>query len=92
MTAGAVRRWILGESIPNQSSLKVLADLARVPPAWLRYGDVAISEKASGGDRTDPVEPWILNVIADVSRLSPSDHATVIALVEILVKRGAKKN
>lgn len=39
----AVRRWLLGEAIPTQDRLQVLAEWLEVDPHWLRFG-----EKLSG--------------------------------------------
>lgn len=39
----AARRWLLGEAIPTQDRLQVLAEWLEVDPHWLRFG-----EKLSG--------------------------------------------
>lgn len=38
MTLRGVRRWLLGESLPKQDKLLVLAEWLRTPPQQLRYG------------------------------------------------------
>ncbi len=38
MTLHGVRRWLLGESLPKQDKLLVLAEWLRIPPQDLRYG------------------------------------------------------
>ncbi len=38
MTLHGVRRWLLGESLPKQDKVLVLAEWLRVPPQQLRYG------------------------------------------------------
>ena len=38
MTLHGVRRWLLGESLPKQDKVLVLAEWLRVPPHQLRYG------------------------------------------------------
>lgn len=38
MTLHGVRRWLLGESLPKQDKLLVLAEWLRIPPQELRYG------------------------------------------------------
>ena len=35
----AVRRWLLGESVPTQDRLQVLAEWLNVDPHWLRFGE-----------------------------------------------------
>lgn len=39
MTLHGVRRWLLGESLPRQDKLEVLALWLRIPPHELRYGE-----------------------------------------------------
>jgi hypothetical protein len=38
MTLHGVRRWLLGESLPKQDKVEVLAEWLRIPPQQLRYG------------------------------------------------------
>jgi hypothetical protein len=38
MTLHGVRRWLLGESLPRQDKVLVLAEWLRIPPQQLRYG------------------------------------------------------
>lgn len=38
MTLHGVRRWLLGESLPRQDKVEVLAEWLRIPPQQLRYG------------------------------------------------------
>ncbi len=35
------RRWLVGETIPQQVRLECLARWLEVAPSWLRYGEVA---------------------------------------------------
>ena len=39
VTFQAVRRWLRGESLPEQDKLQVLARWLDVEPHWLRFGD-----------------------------------------------------
>lgn len=39
MTLHGVRRWLLGETLPSQDKLVVLADWLGVPPHILRFGE-----------------------------------------------------
>ena len=38
MTLHGVRRWLLGESLPRQDKILVLAEWLRIAPQQLRYG------------------------------------------------------
>lgn len=39
ITFQAVRRWLRGDSIPNQDKLQLLAKWLRIDPHYLRYGE-----------------------------------------------------
>jgi transcriptional regulator with XRE-family HTH domain len=39
MTLHGVRRWLLGETLPSQDKLLVLAEWLGVPPHVLRFGE-----------------------------------------------------
>lgn len=39
MTLHGVRRWLLGEAMPSQDKLMVLAEWLRIPPQELRFGE-----------------------------------------------------
>jgi len=43
MTLHGVRRWLLGETLPSQDKLLVLAEWLAVPPQTLLFGDAATS-------------------------------------------------
>lgn len=39
VTVHAARKWLVGESIPTQEKLRLLAEWLSVSVQWLRYGD-----------------------------------------------------
>ncbi len=39
VTVQAVRKWLLGDVIPTQDKLQVLAEWLQVDPHWLRFGE-----------------------------------------------------
>lgn len=53
MTLHGVRRWLLGEALPKQDKLMVLAEWLRIPPQQLRYGteiDARIKQESARWD------------------------------------------
>lgn len=39
VTAQAVRKWLLGESLPSQDKVRTLASWLEISPHWLRFGE-----------------------------------------------------
>ncbi|WP_279628403.1 transcriptional regulator [Vreelandella songnenensis] len=52
ITFQAVRRWLRGDSIPNQDKLQLLAKWLRIDPHYLRYGE------GSANNVSEPSAPW----------------------------------
>jgi hypothetical protein len=48
-----VRRWLLGETLPSQDKLVVLAEWLSVPPHLLRFGEEVGSRIAERRERWD---------------------------------------
>lgn len=51
VTFQAVRRWLRGESLPEQDKLQVLARWLNVEPHWLRFGDGVSSAVSADAKR-----------------------------------------
>ncbi|MEN9843560.1 MAG: hypothetical protein RLZZ612_1389 [Pseudomonadota bacterium] len=47
VTVHAVRNWLIGQSLPNQDKLVVLADWLRIDPQTLRFGDTPSSKSVA---------------------------------------------
>lgn len=86
----AARKWLMGEAIPAQEKLRVLADWLGVSPEWLRFGqsqsyrrDASVAPMALG----EPSDVEML--LSKLARLSPENRALIMALVDKLLG-GAK--
>jgi len=53
MTLHGVRRWLLGETLPSQDKLLVLAEWLGVPPQTLLFGEQAVARVAQRKPRWD---------------------------------------
>lgn len=91
VTVHAVRKWLLGESIPVQDKLRLLAAWLKVDVTWLRYGDE--SQQHAGFDAQSLVNSHQdLQLIEDLQLLD--DHHRQIAqqVVRALLHLNARKN
>lgn len=82
LSVHAVRKWVVGESIPSQERLLVLASWLAVSHAWLRYGDelrVTASLPAYHQSAEDA------SLLLDIKRLDSGDLNLVRELVNLLL-------
>lgn len=42
VTAQAVRKWLLGKSLPSQDKIRTLAMWLEISPHWLRFGEAEL--------------------------------------------------
>lgn len=43
VTVHAARKWLIGEAIPTQARLQIIANWLGISAAWLRFGDAGNS-------------------------------------------------
>lgn len=53
VTVNAVRKWLMGESIPTQEKIQTLSHILNIVPEWLRFGT---------GSMTTEEQPVSLNI------------------------------
>lgn len=86
VTVHAVRKWMVGEAIPGQEKLVVLARWLAVNPEWLRFGDV---HHAMPPVRRLGTEDQVL--LQDLAMLDADGKTAVRALVAILLNAMAQR-
>jgi len=80
VTPHATRKWLLGESIPAQARLRVLARWLGVSAEWLRFGEGAMSVTAS-----DEPQPEVdFQLAREIAALSAPHREVVRELVRAL--------
>jgi transcriptional regulator with XRE-family HTH domain len=95
VTVNAVRKWMLGESMPTLDKMQVLADLLGVSQDWLRWGVVQ-------GATTNEAQPLyikqsrpdgssVLSLTQDVRLLTESHLKLVQALVTAMLVEQKQK-
>lgn len=77
ITSHAARKWLMGEAIPTQDRLQVLADWLSVSPSWLRYGEDDIDGKKKARDMT--AQEWRL--VQGFRRLTDKQKAGLLTMV-----------
>jgi hypothetical protein len=90
ITLHAARKWIIGESIPTQEKLKVLAAWLGVSAVWLRYGEEIETTAPKKSLRVDEKTQRDLN--EKVARLNRHHRHIVMGMVDFLLKLQQKQN
>jgi transcriptional regulator with XRE-family HTH domain len=89
ITVHAARKWLVGEAIPTQEKLRMIAQWLGVPADWLRFGGAeAPGAQTDGGARFESAD---VKLIADLQRLD--EHYQVIAreMIRMLVRINRQK-
>jgi hypothetical protein len=77
------RKWLLGEAIPTQEKLVVLAHMLGVTADWLRFGDATRVMQQQVPTAFDKQE---LALLSDMARLSARDQRLVRQLVGVMLR------
>ena len=86
----AARKWLMGESIPTQDKLRLLAAWLGVSAEWLRFGEGGSAAKhAAQSDRAHYNSPDI-ELIGNINLLN-TEHKQVVREVVLTLLRLEKK-
>jgi hypothetical protein len=77
VTTHAARKWLMGEAIPTQDRIQVLAEWLNVSASWLRFGDDGVDSQKKMKDMT--AQEWRL--VEGFRRLTEKQKAGLLALV-----------
>ena len=90
ITVHAARKWLVGEAIPTQEKLRMIAQWLGVPADWLRFGG-AEGEPAANGNgeahngqaRFDSAD---VKLVADLQRLDEHHRQIAREFIRMLVR------
>ena len=86
MTIHGARKWLLGEAIPTQERIHILALWLNLNPAWLRYGDADNSRYLVENAQAPGLTVEQLMLIHDVMSLPPAAQLIVRDLVNSFMR------
>ena len=85
VTSHAARKWLVGEAIPTQERILVIAKWLNVNASWLRFGEAENAEKlAAQGLESVLLSKVESDLVRNVSGLSKLSQVIVYELVESL--------
>lgn len=84
ITAHAARKWLMGESIPTQERLRILAAWLGVSASWLRLGDTPVIQEPSALSANEQL------LIKNYRKLSALQRRQLLALIGTMAGKRAK--
>ena len=88
ITAHAARKWLMGEAIPTQDRIKILADWLNVSPSWLRFGE----DDIDGRKNTRDITAQEMRLVQGFRRLTDKQKAGLLTMVPSIPAAGSKKS
>lgn len=86
VTIHAARKWLVGESIPTQDKLRILAQWLGVTAEWLRFGDAAEQSEVTMLNVGEPTSE-AGRLLADLLELDPYHRQLAHDFVSMLAKK-----
>lgn len=87
ITVHAARKWLVGEAIPTQEKLRMIAHWLGVPADWLRFGGAdATAPNAEGANGSARFESADVKLIADLQRLDEHHRQLAREFIRMLVR------
>jgi hypothetical protein len=87
VTTHAARKWLMGEAIPTQDRIQVLAEWLNVSASWLRFGEEGIDGNKKTKDMT--AQEWRL--VEGFRLLTDKQQAAVLTMVLAIPAAGPKR-
>ncbi len=92
ITVHAARKWLVGEAIPTQEKLRMIAQWLGVAADWLRFGDSHSQAQQSDALNTMPrFESADVKLIADLQRLDEHHRQLAREFIRLLVRMNYPK-
>ena len=91
VTIHAARKWLVGESIPTQDKLRILAHWLGVTAEWLRFGD---TEQPAGGPEANLQSPSAeeAKLLAELMELDPYHRRLAHDFVSMLAQKSQQES
>lgn len=86
----ASRKWLLGESIPTQEKMQVLADWLGVSVQWLRFG-IEDGVQRQSGKTESLAKAADRSILADYQRLTEMHRSVIKEMITVLLKAEQKR-
>ena len=86
ITVHAARKWLVGEAIPTQEKLRMIAQWLGVPADWLRFGGTEHTATGAESSAAARFESADVKLIADLQRLDEHHRQLAREFIRMLVR------
>ena len=86
ITVHAARKWLVGEAIPTQEKLRMIAQWLGVPADWLRFGGPENPGETGENAAGARFESADVKLIADLQRLDEHHRQLAREFIRMLVR------
>ena len=87
VTVHGARKWLIGDAIPTQPRIQIIADWLGVSAAWLRFGDSGNSEDPAPARVASDLKSAELALLHDMRLLSEANRILLRAIVETMLRQ-----
>jgi len=92
VTVHAARKWLVGEAIPTQEKLRMIAQWLGVPADWLRFGgDESQAVNGEGSNTQARFDSADVKLVADLQRLDEHHRQLAREFIRMLVRVNHQK-
>jgi transcriptional regulator with XRE-family HTH domain len=91
ITVHAARKWLVGEAIPTQEKLRMIAQWLGVPADWLRFGGDVSAQSGDSNGASARFESADVKLIADLQRLDEHHRQLAREFIRMLVRMNHQK-
>jgi len=87
VTVHGARKWLIGEAIPTQARIQIIADWLGISAAWLLFGEAQNAEVHTDDALTHKLDTPELVLVRDLRRLSQDNRMLVRDIVDSMLTR-----
>ena len=87
VTVHGARKWLLGDAIPTQPRIQIIANWLGISAAWLRFGDSGNSEESAPARVASDLKSSELALLHDIRLLSDTNNSLLRAIVETMLRQ-----
>jgi hypothetical protein len=92
VTVHGARKWLVGDAIPTQARIQVMADWLGVSAAWLRFGDAENGNVHGMARLPNNLQASELVLLHDMRILSESNRQLIQAIVNTMLRQEKNKD